>query len=294
MGAAGRWIAALLLLCAAASAHAREPLRVLFVGNSYTYTHELPQLVAALARAHGTELHVEMRAEADFGLFDHLRDPKLRPLVVQRWDWIVLQQGPSSLPESRRSLVEATREFHRRAGRSARALTRAANSRAPLSTTTLRSRDVREARDLRDAPTLRENLDATPTEIAPARIAMLSVWPPRPHADRSPEGEQSYRIAAATVGGCVLPVAAAWRIARESGDAPTLYQRDELHPTRAGSVLAAITILPSLLRLDSKAKLLAAPPDATEDERARLARLEQAAREARAQEPRLCQPIVVR
>lgn len=95
----------------AAASEPQRPLRVLFVGNSYLYTNNLPGAVQALAAARGVTIEATMRAEPDYSLSDHLRNRRLAPLLEEPWDWIVLQQGPSALPESRRDLVDSARRI---------------------------------------------------------------------------------------------------------------------------------------------------------------------------------------
>ena len=76
--------------------------RVLFVGNSHTATHRLPEVVAALAQRQGVALEVGMLAEPGHSLGDHLAGGHLQAALKRAdWDWVVLQQGPSSRPESR-------------------------------------------------------------------------------------------------------------------------------------------------------------------------------------------------
>jgi hypothetical protein len=67
------------------------------------------------------------------------------------------------------------------------------------------------------------------------------------HADASPAAEANYRAAAEAIGACVLPVAAAWRLARAEARMPALYQQDRLHPTRAGTRLSAMVVVRGLL-----------------------------------------------
>ena len=83
-----------------------EPLRVLFVGNSLTATNDLPATVAALARGAGRR-PVEYATVAPGGvnLEDHWNLTGARDaLLAGPWDVVVLQQGPSSLPESQENL----------------------------------------------------------------------------------------------------------------------------------------------------------------------------------------------
>ena len=215
--------------------------RVLFVGNSHTATHRLPEVVAALAQRQGVALEVGMLAEPGHSLGDHLAGGRLQAALQRAdWDWVVLQQGPSSRPESRVDLR--------------RSVTAIA--------------DVLHGRR--------------------ARVALMSVWPHRRDRASSPAAEESYRQAAAAIGACVLPVATAWRLAGPAEGAPRLYQRDQLHATQAGTVLAALTVGLGLVGPDDTAPPPSAgdtmPSDAVDE----LQVLRQLAARAHRDEPRRC------
>jgi hypothetical protein len=85
---------------------------VLFVGNSLTYANDLPEMVRALALASGETLRVETVAYPDWSLEDHWNSGDARA-TIQRggWEVVVLQQGPSSLPDSRALLIDYARRF---------------------------------------------------------------------------------------------------------------------------------------------------------------------------------------
>ena len=86
----------------------REPvLRVLFVGNSLTDTNDLPATVSDIAeRAGAGPLETEVVAPGGVSLEDHWTATGARErLEGGEWDVVVLQQGPSSLPQSRAHLV---------------------------------------------------------------------------------------------------------------------------------------------------------------------------------------------
>jgi hypothetical protein len=88
--------------------------RVLFVGNSLTFANNLPDLVAALARAEGRAVVVQSVAFPDVSLEDHwARGDAARAIARGGWQWVVLQQGPSALAASRVSLVEYVGRFNR-------------------------------------------------------------------------------------------------------------------------------------------------------------------------------------
>jgi hypothetical protein len=87
-------------------------LRVLFLGNSLTYTNDLPLIVQALARASGEELEVESVALPNVSLQDlWFEGQALDAIARGGWNFVVMQQGPSSLPESRVDLRKWTKKF---------------------------------------------------------------------------------------------------------------------------------------------------------------------------------------
>jgi hypothetical protein len=108
----------LLALAAAGCAQAPsgggddEPLRVLFVGNSLTHTNDLPAVVATLARGLGIELDYRTIAPGGTSLEDHWRAGAV-PAALRSGDWdaVVLQQGPSALPESQVELRASASRF---------------------------------------------------------------------------------------------------------------------------------------------------------------------------------------
>ncbi len=87
-------------------------LRVLFVGSSLTYANDMPLIVQAFARSVGETLDVATVASGGASLEDHWKHGgALSKIREGGWDVVVLQQGPSSLSESRENLREYTRCF---------------------------------------------------------------------------------------------------------------------------------------------------------------------------------------
>ena len=118
--------ACVLALLAAAAASAADPPRVLFVGNSLTSKNDLPRMVADLASRAGAPIEYEVRAPGGVALEDHWNQTDIREVIANgRWDFVVMQQGPSSLPESAENLrmwagTFAVRFARRAAGRRSR------------------------------------------------------------------------------------------------------------------------------------------------------------------------------
>jgi len=86
---------------------------VLFIGNSYLYTKDVPGIVQALAdSAGGDKLAVMTVAGPDMALIDHWNEGTARSEISKHaFEWVVLQQGPSSVELNRDTLRLATKYF---------------------------------------------------------------------------------------------------------------------------------------------------------------------------------------
>ena len=93
--------------------NAAKALRVLFIGNSLTYSNDLPSVVEALAEAAGQRKFAHKTiAFPDFSLEDHWNKQDARKAISKgEWDFVVLQQGPSASKEGRSLLLEYSRRF---------------------------------------------------------------------------------------------------------------------------------------------------------------------------------------
>jgi hypothetical protein len=84
-------------------------LRVLFIGNSLTYWNDLPGVVAAMVDSLDLSKPYWYRSALlpDYSLEDHwLTSESRAALERDSFDIVVLQQGPSSLPENQQHLRE--------------------------------------------------------------------------------------------------------------------------------------------------------------------------------------------
>ncbi len=173
---------------------------VLFIGNSYLYYQDIPGIVQAMAdSAGGDKLDVATVAAANFALIDHWNQgTAAREIRKGGWEWVVLQQGPSSVDANRDTLRALTRRF--------------ADEMATVG-------------------------------IGPA---LFSAWPAENRRQDFPRAIESYTLAAADVGGLLLPVAAAWLAAWDRDSALGLYD-DGLHPSVEGAYLSGLVIYARLL-----------------------------------------------
>jgi len=90
----------------------RKEIRVLFVGNSLTYTNDLPSLVAELAALDSVKLIHKSFTFPDYSLEDHWNEGRVEDEIEKgNYDYVVLQQGPSALDESRVLLIEYVKKL---------------------------------------------------------------------------------------------------------------------------------------------------------------------------------------
>ncbi len=94
--------------------------RLLFVGNSLTYSHEMPRMLERLLKQSRVPLErLEVQALPNYGLEDHWNRSQTRRLLAEGdWDVVFLQQGPSAT-EGRPSLLQFTRRFAEESRRNA-------------------------------------------------------------------------------------------------------------------------------------------------------------------------------
>jgi hypothetical protein len=87
-------------------------LSILFIGNSLTYTNDLPGLLAAFVDSAGAgSLEVVDVSRGGYGLEDHWNSATTRSALDRGgWDLVVIQQGPSAT-EGRPSLLEYSALF---------------------------------------------------------------------------------------------------------------------------------------------------------------------------------------
>jgi hypothetical protein len=81
-----------------------RPLRVLFLGNSLTDGNDVPALVQAMAALQGVDMQYTAVAPGGYAIEDHWTDGNQRLLETGNFHVVVLQQGPSTLPDSQSHL----------------------------------------------------------------------------------------------------------------------------------------------------------------------------------------------
>ena len=215
--------AACLLVCASVAGCAGSSgcavtdgscVRVLFLGNSYTSTNDLPGMFASLAAAAGRRVDVAMVAKGGETLADHAASADdAAQLSAGKWDFVVLQE---------QSEIPATS-----AGRSQ-----------------MQSALLSLARQIRSAgavPILFETW---------AHYEGLPNAGLRDFAAMQAALAEGYRLAGSQASVAVVPVGDAWATAIQRDPSLELWQPDGSHPSTIGTWLSAVVFAHALLKAD--------------------------------------------
>jgi len=87
-------------------------INILFIGNSLTYTNNLPELVKRSAKLQGIEIDYKMIAFPNYAIIDHWNDGEVQKLIAsKKHDFVIIQQGPSSQNNGRNMLIEYGKKY---------------------------------------------------------------------------------------------------------------------------------------------------------------------------------------
>jgi len=80
---------------------------ILFIGNSLTFTNDLPNLVKKRAIQKGINVGTKMIANSNFAIIDHWNIGETqRYIASKKFHFVIIQQGPSSQAFGREVLIE--------------------------------------------------------------------------------------------------------------------------------------------------------------------------------------------
>jgi hypothetical protein len=90
----------------------KADINILFIGNSLTYTNNLPELVKKSAKLQGVEINSKMIAFPNYAIIDHWKDGEVQKLIAsKKYDFVIIQQGPSSQINGRNMLIEYGKKY---------------------------------------------------------------------------------------------------------------------------------------------------------------------------------------
>lgn len=186
--------------------------RVLFIGNSYTFVNNLPQLVHDIAKANKDSLIYDSHCPGGYTFFNHSVDNTTRSKIkLGKWDYVVLQaqsQEPSFSPNQVNS---QTLPF-------AIALDTMIQNNNNCASTVFYQTWGRKFGDASNC---------------------ASYPPVCTYTGMQNRLKQSYKLFADTTHGLMAPVGEAYRKSISLNPNLELYQSDQSHPSLEGSYLAA-------------------------------------------------------
>lgn len=95
------------VVCKLKSSLSDDDTNLLFIGNSLTYTNEMPSIVERMAKERNIKLGAQSVAYPNYALEDHWNDGCVQTLIEsKKFDFVIVQQGPSSQEEGRVMLLE--------------------------------------------------------------------------------------------------------------------------------------------------------------------------------------------
>lgn len=191
-------------------------MKVLFLGNSFTYFNDLPGLFSDLSRKSGVTVDVESITKGGASLREFLNPEnqigaRLQELLSEPWDAVVFQEQsfrPVGNPES---FLSAARELSRRFPESRRYFYQ-----------TWAYRDCSE-------------------KLASKEIS---------YSDMYQGLKRAYSTAAEENGGILVPVGDGFYRIWKDGSKINLYRPDDFHPSAEGTYLAACYFAKGILGID--------------------------------------------
>lgn len=179
-------------------------VRVLFIGNSYTFVNDLPATLTALAKSGGHQIETGMAAEGGMTLTNHVDSANTASQISSsQWDFVVLQE---------QSQIPSVKEFR-------------LNQMYPAARVL--------ARDI-------ENSGAQPLFFI--SWAHRDGWPEngmRTYSEMQGQIERGYFDIANEMGVPMVPVGFAWAVVVKEHPEINLWQEDGSHPSKEGTYLAA-------------------------------------------------------
>ena len=203
---------------------APDSVRILWIGNSFTFYNNVPQMVETMGKENGVNISTTRVLKGGEKFSGHLQNPELhKQLEKGGWDYVVLQEFSSTPAYSTKYVTENIFPY-------AAELDSLAKKYSPEVETVYymtwghKNGNTRQT----DYP-----LDDT-YESMQERIAT------------------TYTDMAYENGGLLAPVGLAWRNIRRNHPEIELYIEDNFHPSLAGSYLAAATLFSTMANSDFK------------------------------------------
>lgn len=224
-----------------AQAESGAPLKVLFIGNSYTSVNNLPGVLAGLADAAGGR-----KIETDRHLFGgctferHVKEKKaIEKIKSKKWDVVVLQEQslmPVIAPQQTLKYARILAAEIKQQGAK------------PVFYLTWARQHIPEMQTGADPDESPAYAKAMYNVSGASKYAELDAWVQGSQAGLRSGLNGTYFTAAKETNATVAPVGIVWKNALAADPDLVLHQRDKSHPSQAGTYLAACVFYATLLK----------------------------------------------
>ena len=261
-------LALLLLVPGRATAQASEPpLKVLFIGNSYTYVNDLPSLIVGLAdAAGGRKIETGQHLIGGCTFEQHVKDKKaIEKIREKSWDVVVLQEHSLQPILNRESMRRYARILHEEVSK---------QGAKTVFYLTWARQHLPQMQDGADAATSPGYARAMYQMAGAVKATDFATWCKQHESGLAGGLDGAYFDIAKELDAVVAPVGPAWQKALATRRAIVLHQPDKSHPTPTGSYLAACVFfatifdkspvgLPGELKKGARVLVRVAPDEAT-------------------------------
>jgi hypothetical protein len=232
----------LLFLQAAALAQQEhpDPLKVLFIGNSYTAANNLPAMLERLAdAAGGRKIHTDRHLVGGCTLERHVKEKKaIDKTHSEKWDVVALQEQSLRPVLDRQSTHKYARLL------SAEIKQQGADTVFYLTWARQHIPEMQEGGDPEKSP---EYAKAMYEMSGAAKSTDFEAWCQRRNAGLVGGLNGAYFDIAHELGAGVAPVGVAWKMALGADPPFVLHRPDKSHPNATGTYLAACVFYAALL-----------------------------------------------
>lgn len=198
-----------------------QPMRVLFVGNSYTHYNNMPKLFEQMAESKGVKLEVLMDAKSSHTFQMHSKRSELyKNIRSTKWDYVVLQGFSRELAQDR-SVID-----------------------------TMSIPYIKQLLDSIYANNSCTNVLLYQTwgyDTGYKDDSLGIDWSYQTMSDRIHQG---YLYVSEQLNLSIVPVGKVWETVKENHPQIQLYQEDKQHPSLAGSYLAASCFYSALFKTE--------------------------------------------
>jgi len=230
----------LFLVPGCATAQVGEPpMKVLFIGNSYTSVNDLPSLIEALAEAAGGQkIESDQYLPGGYTFEQQARDEKaLEKIRGRKWDVVVLQEQSLFPVLNRESMHKYARILHEEISK---------QGAKTVFYLTWARQDIPQMQDGADPATSPDYAKAMYQVAGGVDARGFENWC-KQHSNGLAGGlNGAYFDIARELKASVAPVGMAWKKALAADPHLVLHQSDQSHPNPTGSYLAACVFYATL------------------------------------------------